>query len=252
MSKGIGRNDPCPCGSGKKYKKCCFGKEGHDAKVEVKSKYRFEAGSYGEIGNFMPSIACLKLTQNGDWIYHFVLVNPNQVIPDEDQAVMQANDDLSVAFESKNKNGTDAALAMELKNKGYISVNDFNIVGSSELQAISKYEKLQMTIGFSGFILHEECYEYIENACHITDSKESATQFMLNCGYDEDEYKIDAISFADIMKDYGSSLGEYTMDKKAFQNFKTTAENNSVKYAAKEFYLDETLMVVNVNIAQKA
>jgi hypothetical protein len=20
----IGRNDPCPCGSGKKYKKCCF------------------------------------------------------------------------------------------------------------------------------------------------------------------------------------------------------------------------------------
>ncbi|MBN1577370.1 MAG: UPF0149 family protein [Chitinispirillaceae bacterium] len=23
----IGRNDPCPCGSGKKYKKCCGGKE---------------------------------------------------------------------------------------------------------------------------------------------------------------------------------------------------------------------------------
>lgn len=26
MSK-IGRNDMCPCGSGKKYKKCCLGKE---------------------------------------------------------------------------------------------------------------------------------------------------------------------------------------------------------------------------------
>lgn len=25
-SPNIGRNDPCPCGSGKKYKKCCFGK----------------------------------------------------------------------------------------------------------------------------------------------------------------------------------------------------------------------------------
>lgn len=24
----IGRNDPCPCGSGKKYKKCCLAKEG--------------------------------------------------------------------------------------------------------------------------------------------------------------------------------------------------------------------------------
>lgn len=26
MSK-IGRNDPCPCGSGKKYKKCCLSKD---------------------------------------------------------------------------------------------------------------------------------------------------------------------------------------------------------------------------------
>jgi hypothetical protein len=25
--KKIGRNDPCPCGSGKKYKRCCYGKE---------------------------------------------------------------------------------------------------------------------------------------------------------------------------------------------------------------------------------
>lgn len=23
MNKKVGRNDPCPCGSGKKYKKCC-------------------------------------------------------------------------------------------------------------------------------------------------------------------------------------------------------------------------------------
>jgi uncharacterized protein YecA (UPF0149 family) len=26
-SKNIGRNDPCPCGSGKKYKKCCLNKD---------------------------------------------------------------------------------------------------------------------------------------------------------------------------------------------------------------------------------
>ena len=26
-SKSVGRNDPCPCGSGKKYKKCCLGKD---------------------------------------------------------------------------------------------------------------------------------------------------------------------------------------------------------------------------------
>jgi len=26
--KSVGRNDPCPCGSGKKYKKCCYPKYG--------------------------------------------------------------------------------------------------------------------------------------------------------------------------------------------------------------------------------
>jgi len=25
-AQGVGRNDPCPCGSGKKYKRCCIGK----------------------------------------------------------------------------------------------------------------------------------------------------------------------------------------------------------------------------------
>ncbi|WP_428484137.1 SEC-C metal-binding domain-containing protein [Rhodopila sp.] len=24
--RGVGRNDPCPCGSGKKFKNCCLGK----------------------------------------------------------------------------------------------------------------------------------------------------------------------------------------------------------------------------------
>lgn len=36
MNKEVGRNDPCPCGSGKKYKKCCGLKEGmakHSATV---------------------------------------------------------------------------------------------------------------------------------------------------------------------------------------------------------------------------
>jgi uncharacterized protein len=27
MAEKVGRNDPCPCGSGKKYKNCCFQKE---------------------------------------------------------------------------------------------------------------------------------------------------------------------------------------------------------------------------------
>ena len=31
--KKIGRNDPCPCGSGKKYKNCCLKKERRGGKV---------------------------------------------------------------------------------------------------------------------------------------------------------------------------------------------------------------------------
>lgn len=27
MNTKVGRNDPCPCGSGKKYKNCCYGKD---------------------------------------------------------------------------------------------------------------------------------------------------------------------------------------------------------------------------------
>lgn len=34
----LGRNDPCPCGSGKKYKQCCLGKDeekGRKARVKA-------------------------------------------------------------------------------------------------------------------------------------------------------------------------------------------------------------------------
>jgi methionyl aminopeptidase len=34
----VGRNDPCPCGSGLKYKKCCLGKD-HSNFVRLKEKY---------------------------------------------------------------------------------------------------------------------------------------------------------------------------------------------------------------------
>ncbi len=43
MSKKIGRNDPCPCGSGLKYKKCCLGKtlsKIHDIKELYARKYK--------------------------------------------------------------------------------------------------------------------------------------------------------------------------------------------------------------------
>src|SRR6266542_3582883 len=56
----IGRNDPCPCGSGKKYKKCCLAKDEEAKRKETKpppdprneawnARYdEFEAGDYEE------------------------------------------------------------------------------------------------------------------------------------------------------------------------------------------------------------
>lgn len=41
----IGRNDPCPCGSGLKYKKCCMGKE-HSRIKNIKSRYQKEHNVY--------------------------------------------------------------------------------------------------------------------------------------------------------------------------------------------------------------
>lgn len=37
-TKKIGRNEKCPCGSGKKYKKCCMGKNLNQSEVYEKNK----------------------------------------------------------------------------------------------------------------------------------------------------------------------------------------------------------------------
>ena len=135
MAKIIGRNDPCHCGSGNKYKKCCLEKDTADVYTEFKPQYRFEAASYGGAGQYMPSIACYKSAPNGECSYHFVTVNPNHVVPEESQASTQAEDDLSLAFAVKDRGGTDADLALKLKNKGYVSVENFKIVRNGESQA---------------------------------------------------------------------------------------------------------------------
>jgi hypothetical protein len=44
--RNIGRNDPCPCGSGRKFKKCCLGKsEGADFSESSDSSWPFDEAS---------------------------------------------------------------------------------------------------------------------------------------------------------------------------------------------------------------
>jgi hypothetical protein len=126
MGKKIGRNDPCPCGSGKKYKKCCMAN--HLNEGSLASKFRFKAGSYGDVGAFVPSIACLKLVKKNEWDYHFVLVKPHENHLEENQASLQAEKDLEIAFARKHQTGSDYAVAESLKAQGYVNVEGFKIV----------------------------------------------------------------------------------------------------------------------------
>ncbi|MCG2710846.1 MAG: hypothetical protein L6420_08310 [Elusimicrobia bacterium] len=114
-----------------------------------------------------------------------------------------------------------------------------------------KYKDSVTIVGYSGFILFEQCYEYNENACYITDSYESAKEFMEdNCGSSND-YRIDKISFGDIMKDYGCSCGEYAMESGAFSIFKEIAVRNNVRYKAEKWDIDPSLTVVEIEDINK-
>ena len=52
--ENIGRNDPCPCGSGKKYKKCCLPKE---ERRPDKSPLTTPDWGYAAFGNFFLAVA---------------------------------------------------------------------------------------------------------------------------------------------------------------------------------------------------
>jgi len=121
------RNDPCPCGSGKKYKKCCFEKDSALERAKpVESEFMFEPGSYGGAGHFMPSIVCKKLEKN-QWKYHFVIAKIAEIVNDEDEAVELAIQDLEKAFKAKEKTGSDITVAEVLVKAGYFNINDFRI-----------------------------------------------------------------------------------------------------------------------------
>ena len=67
----IGRNSPCPCGSGKKYKRCCEAKEAHMREAPLPpGRFRYESGSYGGRGGYMPSILGYKETGPDSWVEH--------------------------------------------------------------------------------------------------------------------------------------------------------------------------------------
>lgn len=91
-------------------------------------RFRFEPGSYGGPGAFMPSIACLEQVRPNEWEYHFVIVRPEDLHAEEGAAVAEATRDLNRAFASRSQSMSDVAVAQSLRNAGYVSVEGYNVV----------------------------------------------------------------------------------------------------------------------------
>ncbi|WP_342438313.1 SEC-C metal-binding domain-containing protein [Paenibacillus sp. FSL L8-0436] len=68
----IGRNDPCPCGSGKKYKQCCLLKQSEDQTVQAKARHFFDRKF--RLTNDLYSFLAQK--QGGEWSFDHQKIKP--------------------------------------------------------------------------------------------------------------------------------------------------------------------------------
>jgi hypothetical protein len=131
----VGRNDSCPCGSGKKYKRCCAKKEAEMSQRELPSgRFRYEAGSYGNARlGYMPSIICYKQAGSESWTEHFCLVKSDITVVEEDRATAIAEKHLAVASRAQAEGGGDPReFALSLRHEGYKAVSNFRIASQAE------------------------------------------------------------------------------------------------------------------------
>jgi hypothetical protein len=100
-------------------------------------------------------------------------------------------------------------------------------------------------IGYSGFDVFEECYGYNEDACYVADTEASANRFMRAAALGR-EYRIEPVTLSQMMDDYGSSLGEFAMEKGAFARFRAAASEAGIQFdtSAVDLCPDLTLVYV--------
>ncbi len=132
----IGRNSPCPCGSGRKYKRCCLDRETAMRNTEPPSgRFQFEPGSYGGSGKYMPSLLCYKETGPDSWEEDYCLVTPDKVFEDEASATAAARQHLDEAFAARDEGGSSAEMAISLRHEGYKKVEDYRVIRDEEQDA---------------------------------------------------------------------------------------------------------------------
>lgn len=129
-----GRNDPCPCGSGKKYKRCCIDVDHEEDRVTINAKgqFRFTPGSYGDgLLAFAPALLCLKRQLESKWIPHFCLIRDDLTVLTHERAVEAATADISAAFEYQSSPDPQL-IAMKLRSSGYKVVPDYRTVAPGD------------------------------------------------------------------------------------------------------------------------
>jgi hypothetical protein len=95
-------------------------------------RFRYEHGSYGGPGGYMPSILCYKETAPNSWVEHFCLVKPDAVFDGEDSACEAAKKHLAEAHALMSAGGDIHDFALSLRHKGYKSVADFRMARDSK------------------------------------------------------------------------------------------------------------------------
>ncbi|MGH8239592.1 MAG: SEC-C metal-binding domain-containing protein, partial [Steroidobacteraceae bacterium] len=133
-SAKVGRNEPCPCGSGKKYKRCCAENDaGAEPDGFAAGRFRYEPGSYGgSMAGYLPSILCYERSGPDAWREHFCLVKPDAGMADDPEAACDlAHRHLEVAF-ARGGSGSVEDFAMSLKGAGYIRISDFRTAAGED------------------------------------------------------------------------------------------------------------------------
>ena len=102
-------------------------------------------------------------------------------------------------------------------------------------------------IGFGVFDSAEECWEYNENACLIASTADSAEVVLQNSWADPQDCRVEAVCFAEVMRDFGCSGGEYAMELDAFRRFEELAALNGVSFESEPYDGDDTLIVVEID-----
>ncbi len=138
MEQSPGRNDPCPCGSGKKYKKCCLRgdleqRRAEDPRPGLAQRETRPGDIYYLPGaadtgyGCWPSISCYRKAEAGrqDELV-WAMVHQRRDYDDRKKGLRAAEAELEVAFTTPAA-ASHEAMAEHLGKQGFTTAGDFHV-----------------------------------------------------------------------------------------------------------------------------